>query len=122
MGRASDPSERKREEKFAASERAARRFLERLAVHVEFLSRYIEDPPDGETWITAVQFKMNSGWDGGVLAIVKADVGGEAKVGFHNEPSFDECIAGLSARLANGSMTWKEDVPYEKRNASKPGD
>ncbi len=119
MGRASDPSERKREAKFEASERAAARVLQRLATRVEQLARFIDDPPDGDTWIKSIQFKMNAGWDGGVLAIVKAEVGGELQVGFHGEDTFDECLMGLASRMANGSMKWKEDMPYEARKAAK---
>lgn len=119
MGRASDPSERKREAKYEASQRAAERFLERLAIRVEQLSRFLEDPGDSDIWIRSLQFKTNSGWDGGVMVIVKADIGGEQQVSFHSEPSLDECLVGLANRLANGTMKWREDVPYKERDAGK---
>lgn len=115
MGRASDPSERKREERAAASERAATRMLTQLAVRVEQLSRFIDDPPDGETFLTSIQFKVGGGWDDGVLAIVKAHVGGIAVVGFHGDDTLMECLRGLGNRIVNGSMKWKEDRPYGER-------
>jgi len=116
MGRASDPHEQREEKRYQASQRAAERYLQRLAIRVEYLSRFVDDPSDGETYINSIQFKVGAGWDGGVLAIVKAVIGGEKRVAFHGEETLDECIVGLSSRLANGNLKWKEDKPYETGN------
>jgi len=116
MGRASDPSERKREAVFEASRRAAERTMTKLAVKVEQLARLVEDPEDSATFITSIQFKMNAGWDGGCMAIVKASVGSEKKVGFHSEDALDTCLVGLANRIANGTMKWREDTPYGSDN------
>ena len=118
MGRASDPMERKHEKEYEASQRAAARVMQRLARKVEQLSSFVEDPKDGQPYITSINFKMNSGWDGGVLAIVKGVSDGDDVVGFHSEEAFDECLVGLANRLANGSLKWREDTPY----ASGSGD
>ena len=117
MGRATDPVQIKAEKKYEASKRAATRLLERLAVKVEQLSRFVDDPTDGETYIQVIIFKMNAGWDGGVLAVVKATIGGEAMVAFHSEGTLDECMVGLASRLMNGTMKWKEDTPYENNKS-----
>ena len=113
MGRASDPRESVEDRKYQASKRAAANMLSTLGVRVEQLSRYIDDPHDGETWITSIQFKMNHGYDGSVLAIVKCTQGGAKVVGFHSDESFHETVSGLGARLMNGTMKWREDKPYE---------
>lgn len=116
MGRASDPLERKAERQYKASQRAAANLLTKLGGRLELLDRWVEDPPDGETYITRITFKMNWGYDGDVLAIVLATLDGEKKVGMHSDPTFAECVSGLASRLANGTMKWKEDVPYAERS------
>lgn len=116
MGRASDPTQRREETKHDASLKAADLLLRKVAIRLEQLSRFIDDPEDGETYITSVQFKVNAAWDGGVLAIVKAVRGEVAIVGFHSDDTLLECVVGLGNRIANGSLKWKEDVPYGTRN------
>lgn len=113
MGRASDPRERREEQRTQVSLRAAERLLQRLATRVEQLSRYTEDPLDDITFITTITFRVGSSWNEGVLAIIKAERGDQAIVAFHSEASLDECIVGLTGRLINGSLKWREDTPYE---------
>jgi len=115
MGRASDPHERREEKRSAASARAATRMLTELAVKIEQLSRFVDDPPDGETFLTSIHFKVGGSWDDGVLAVVKANVGGLDMVGFHGDDTLMECIRGLGNRVVNGSMKWREDTPYGER-------
>jgi len=116
MGRASDPKERREDKKYAASQKAAESLLNKLGVRLEQLSRFVDDPPDGETFITEIRFKVNAGWDGGTLMIIKATIGGEKVIGFHGDEGLAETLAGGVNRLANGSMKWKEDTPYGGTN------
>jgi len=116
MGRASDPQQRKEEQRTAASARAASRILEDVAMRLEQLSRFVDDPADGETYLTSLHFKVGGGWDDGVLVVVKATIGGEDKVGFHGDSTLIECVRGLANRLNNGSLKWREDVPYAERD------
>jgi len=116
MGRASDPHEQREDRKYQASKRAAESLLNRLGVRLEQLDRFVDDPPDGETFITEVRFKVNAAWDGGVLMIVKATINGEKVIGFHGDDGLAETLAGGVNRLSNGSMKWKEDKPYGSSN------
>jgi len=112
MGRASDPKERKEEERYDASRRAAARMMTKLGLKLEQLDRWIEDPPDGETFITELRFKMGGGWDGGILAIVKTDGGEGKRIGFHVGDTLADALVGMVNRLENGSIKWKEDTGY----------
>lgn len=115
MGRASDPTQIKAEKRETASRKAAANLLTRLGVRIEQLDRWIEDPPDGETFIQNIQFKVGGGHEDDILAVIRAVVGGEKKVAFHGADTLSECMMGFISRLANGSLTWKADIPYDER-------
>jgi len=115
MGRASDRNEEVEDAKYNASKRAAQRLLERYGKRLEQLDRWIEDPPDGETWITAITFKTASGYDGGVMGMIKATVGKDNRIAFHGAETLGECLTGIVGRLDNGTLKWKEDKPYGER-------
>ncbi len=116
MGRASDPLERREDAKHLASIRAAESVLKKVAVRVEQIDRWIDDPGDSETFITQISFKVGGGWDDGTLVIVKARRGREKVVAFHGDDSFLEALTGLGSRLANGTLKWKVDEPYDPKN------
>lgn len=115
MGRANDPQERKQDAAYSATQRAAANLVQRAGARLEQLDRWLEDPPGGEVYITELRFRVGAGYDEGVLCIVKAQHGVERLVAFHGADTLLECISGLSSRLANGSLKWKEDIPYDSR-------
>lgn len=121
MGRASDPKEREEERKYTASQKAADNLLRKLGVRVEYLDRWLSDPPDEQTYVYAIHIKEGAAWDGGILFVLRAQQGSEKVVGFHSSDSLVEGFAGLAQRLANGSFQWKVDVPYGDRNGNAAG-
>ncbi len=116
MGRASDPTQVREEGKYDASLRAAERLLKQAGKRLEQLDRWIEDPPDGETFITEIRIKVGGGWDGGCLAILKKEGSAGRQIAFHGADTLMEAVTGLVSRLDNGSLKWKEDVGYEPKS------
>lgn len=49
---------------------------------------------------------------GGYRAIIKADMGGQRVVAFHNAETPEELIAGLVERVNTDAARWREDKPY----------
>ncbi len=112
MGRASDPNEAREDAKYHASLKAASRLLEKMGKRLEQLDRWVDDPPDSETFIVEVRFKVGGKYGEGVLAIIKVDGGQGKQIAFHGADSLGEALVGLVSRLENGSLKWKEDKPY----------
>ncbi len=119
MGRATDKHALEDERRDRATKIAAANLLVKVGAKLEKLDRWIDDPPDGETYIQSIKFKVNAAWDGGILAIVLATRGGEKVKAFHSDDSLLETVAGLAGRLDNGSLKWTEDKPYEDRKAAE---
>ncbi len=117
MGRASDPLEEKNDKKYKASLRAAENLLKKLGTRLEQLDRWVDDPPDGETYISEIRLKVDAGYDGTVAGIIKATIGGQKVIAFHSDETVTEVVTGIVSRLGNGSLKWREDVPYDQRNA-----
>jgi len=94
---------------------AAERVRDELADSAENFSEWLENPGDGETYITKVTFKPNWGSEGDIFIILNATVGGVDRVAFHGGATFADALISAVKRLRNGSMKWRDDVPYESR-------
>lgn len=49
------------------------------------------------------------------MAVVKGDIDGVPVVGFITAPDLDTLVHLVAAKLANGTIKWREDRPYEQR-------
>lgn len=54
----------------------------------------------------------------GVLLTIKARYEGNKIIGWHGGDTFVEALAGAGKKLAAGAMKWREDLPYEERQAT----
>lgn len=101
--------------------KAAEGYICRLGEAVMYIAKHIEDPPDSDTFIKEVRIKVRYGYEGDVLAIIKADRGKDKVVAFQSGDRLDEVVQGLANRLRNGDLKWREDKPYdaERDNGSR---
>ncbi len=76
------------------------------------LSQWLENPGDGETYVTKLTIKPNWGDEGDCFIIINATIGGENRVAFHGGSTLGDAIIGVVKRLTNGNMKWREDTPY----------
>ena len=88
-----------------------------LLAALQRLSDWLENPEDGETYVTKITIKPNWGEEGDCFIIFNATIGGQKKAGFHGGQTFSDAIRGGSSRIFNGRMKWQEDVPYAERKA-----
>ena len=96
---------------------AADRRKEELESSVAKLSEWLENPGDGETYVTQLTVKPNWGDDGDCFVIMKALIGGEKRIAFHGGNVLSDAIIGVMKRLLNGTMKWKEDKPYDSTDS-----
>ncbi len=99
-----------------ASRRAAARLLTAIGSSLERLDRFIVEVPDDEHHIRSITIKMRFDDVGDILLMVKADSGSGPKIAFQAAESVAACITGIVNRLDNGSVKWREDLPYEQRH------
>jgi hypothetical protein len=108
--------------KHDASARAADNILRRSGTKLEQLGRLIEETPDDTHYITSITFKVQPEAFTAILGIVKADTGEGKVIAFHSDDTLGACLVGIVNRLVNGSLQWKEDVPYAERTRKSGGD
>ncbi len=91
---------------------AAERQAESLRDSTVKLSEWLENPGDGETYVTKITVKPNWGEEGDCFMIINATIGGEQRVAFHGGNTLGDVIIGTVRRLSAGTMKWREDKPY----------
>ncbi len=91
---------------------AAEHLEAKFRVSASKLSEWLENPGDGEVYVTKLTFKVNWGDEGDCFVIVNATIGGQKQVAFHGGSTFGDAIIGVMKRLENGSMKWRKDTPY----------
>lgn len=101
-----------------ASLRAAARLLSKLGTRVEQLDHHIVDLAHDMPDITEIRFKIRYATVGDVLGVVKGVRDGKKLIAFHSDDTFGEVLVGLVNRMNNGTLKWKEDIPYEERGAT----
>lgn len=84
---------------------------------IEGLSRRIQTTPDGEHYITSITVKIRPEEYNNCMVLVKATTSEGKKIAFHSDDNLIAALVGLENRLANNSLEWREDKPYEQRNA-----
>lgn len=94
---------------------AAERVGDQLKASAAYLSEWLENPSDGVTYVTKLTVKPNWGDDGDLFMIINAVIDGRKRVAFHGGSTLADALIGLSKRLANGSMKWREDKPYDEQ-------
>lgn len=104
------------QEREDASKAAAGRLITRLGAALERLDVWVSEAPDDEKYVTGLNFRVRYDTEGDVLAVVKADTADGPIVGFHSAETVSAALLGLLARMDNGSLKWREDIPYAKRS------
>lgn len=99
-----------------ASKVAAKRLLTKLGSKVEQLDRFATEAPSGDYYITEVRFKVRYDTVGDVLGIIKIEGENGKQIAFHSDDTISEALGGMVNRLVNGTLKWKEDIPYDKAN------
>lgn len=69
----------------------------------------IEEMRDDDMFVKSIRFRFSETEGGDVMAIITADMQSGPMVAFHGASNLRDAITGLSARLVNGSLKWKED-------------
>ncbi len=110
---------RKHVERFEASQRAADNYLKRLGASLERLDVWVSEAPDDEHFVTGFKVVVRYGTIGDVLIVVQADSADGGVVAFHTADLVSEAIKGVMNRLDNGTLKWKEDIPYDRRNGTQ---
>lgn len=99
-----------------AAERAKSRFVagERDTMQAVLMPLYsfaasVKRFADDGAVITAIRFRAPTAERPDWLAVVQVSRGGQRFVGFHSDAAFLTCVTGLCNRLANNTLTFKED-------------
>lgn len=92
-----------------ASAIAYQEHLMRIGQHVQDLDRLKWEATEKRPVVYEVKLKCDPDDEQGVLAIVRGYTPGGYVVAFHREETLWETIVGLSKRLGNNSLKWKED-------------
>lgn len=59
--------------------------------------------------VESIRLKMPAEQDGEILLVITASTESGGIVAFHRQAGIAACLEGLSSRLDNGSLKWKED-------------
>lgn len=98
--------------------KAAESYRERLGECVMLLDDYVRgERGDGE-FLTEIRLKIRYETEGDILVVLKRAHEGDKEIAFHSADNVAEAVKGAVNRMLNGSLTWREDEPYEGR-ASK---
>jgi hypothetical protein len=76
---------------------------------------YHFDELPGDAWVTEIRMKFPDAAHLEFMAVVKGVVGETAVVAFVSAPALDLLAHLVAAKLMNGTMSWREDRPYEGR-------
>jgi hypothetical protein len=69
----------------------------------------------GDVWLKEIRLKVSDTQDVEHMAIVKGELETGLVVAFITAPELDTLVHLVAAKLANGTMKWREDRPYEGR-------
>ena len=95
-------------------ERAARR-NRRIGELVEALGPESRPGWMGATEVTSIKIRFPTEAAPTTLLVIQANVEGNRKIGFVGAFSLGDALLALGARMREGSMRWREDVPWEQR-------
>ena len=110
---------RKAEERYEASRRAATNLLVKLGTRVEQLDRWATEGFSDHRYITEVRLRIRYDAQGEVLAVVKADGDDGKIITFSSADTVSEALASVVNRIGNGTARWHEDRPYGEVNGNK---
>lgn len=71
---------------------------------------YIAAYAEEDTFVQSVTLKIPQDVGQDTFVIIRAMVGGKPMVAFHGAPEFGDAIIGLTKRMQNRSLRWKEDM------------
>lgn len=86
---------------------------ERIGEAVLTIEDFVNDPRDANMHITEVRLTVRYGEVGDILVVVKRTDGDKKEIAFHSADTVSEAVSGLASRLRNGSLSWREDTPYD---------
>jgi hypothetical protein len=92
-----------------ASAVAFQTHLMKIGQHVQDIDRLVWEATDKRPVVYAINLKCDPDDEQGVLAILRGYKPDGYVVSFHREDTVWECLVGVSKRLANNSLKWKED-------------
>lgn len=84
-------------------------FLMRIGQHVQDIDRYKWEATEKRPLLTSMTLKFDPDDEQGCLAILRGYKPDGYVVAFHREDTIWECLVGLSKRIQNNSLKWKED-------------
>lgn len=97
------------------ADKAYRKWMDGLAGGLLQIGTYQQTIQEEKPTLVEFRVKCDPDDEKGVLVIVKGYLGAEWYVAFHRAETVGEAVQGLGNRLRNGSLKWKEDVPYGDR-------
>lgn len=83
--------------------------LMRIGQHVQDIDRFKWEATELRPVVSSMTLKFDPDDEQGCLAVVRGYKPGGYVVAFHRESTVWECLVGVSKRLANNSLKWKED-------------
>lgn len=83
--------------------------LYKIGVAISRLERWCStDVPEG-VYVKSIRLRAPQNPEGEWLAVVSISTENGGKVGFHSAEDLTAVLSGLSNRLRNGSIKWKDD-------------
>ena len=82
------------------------------------LDDQLSDPRQDGVMYTELRVKLDADSDDEIMAILKREGVEGKEIAFHYAQSVGAALEGLVARLKNGSLKWREDVPYAARDGN----
>lgn len=81
----------------------------KLGIAVRQLEHWCEKLVPDHGIVKAIRFKAPRSVGGEWLVVVQVSTEKGGVVGFHSADDFSEAVKGLSSRLRNGSIKWRDD-------------
>lgn len=104
-----------------ASTIAFQEHLMRVGEYMLALDRLKWEATEKRPLVYEFRFKCDPDDARGVLCIVKAYKPEGYVVAFHREEMLWEALVGVSKRLQNNSLNWREDKPYDDDKGRRDG-
>ena len=92
-----------------ASQALVQRVLLKTGIYVHKIEEAFQLLENHGVYVKALRFSLKDGADGDWMAVLTADTDDGPMVAFNTGATFGDCLSGLSARLDNGTLKWKED-------------
>lgn len=102
-------------EKRALDQLARRR--QRLQLLLMMLDEWMRGEDAQGMRVNEIRIRTGRDRGGEHLIVVKASFEGRQFVGFHSGNDVEEVLQGALERVKNNTMKWRDDVPFNERDA-----